>query len=39
MAVMEESIPSGGKTPGSADEELLVATQWQLIRWNLCVIE
>ena len=35
MAVMEEQIPTGGKSSDPAkEEELLVATQWQLIRWK-----
>ncbi|HRW05372.1 MAG TPA: ABC transporter permease [Caldilineaceae bacterium] len=35
MAVMEERIPTGGKAPSpTTDDTLLVATQWQLIRWK-----
>lgn len=35
MAVLEERIPAGGKAPKSTrDDGLLVATQWQLIRWK-----
>lgn len=34
MAVMDEPISSGNKTANLVEEELQVATQWQLIRWK-----
>lgn len=34
MAVMDEPISGGGKAVSKAEEDLQVATQWQLIRWK-----
>lgn len=34
MAVMEESIQTGNRRPDPVEEDLSVATQWQLIRWK-----
>jgi len=35
MAVMEERLPTGGKAPSpTTEDDFLVATQWQLIRWK-----
>lgn len=34
MAVMEESIQTSNRRPDPVEEDLSVATQWQLIRWK-----
>lgn len=34
MAVMEESIQTSNRRPAPVEEDLSVATQWQLIRWK-----
>ena len=34
MAMMEESIQTSNRSPDPVEEDLSVATQWQLIRWK-----